>query len=105
MRWALGLQGEQDGMTTAYMELRGTDPGGSPGLNLQEGRAGATLFNTVYPQCSDKIQRQVNNTQMQGLMLTVLFSHLSPSIIFEMDLVGVFNREVGQLAPRHTAAG
>lgn len=46
---------------------------------------------------------------MQGLMLTILlfffFPPLEPCVIFEMGLVGVFNREVGQLAPKHAAAG
>lgn len=46
-----------------------------------------------------------NSSQLQGLMLTILFFFpLEPAIVFEMGLVGVFNREVGRLAPRHTAA-
>lgn len=49
---------------------------------------------------------QVNSSQMQGLMLTIFFFFpLEPCVIFEMGLVGVFNREVGHLAPKHTAAG
>ena len=49
----------------------------------------------------------VNNSQLQGLMLTILFFFffpLEPAIVFEMGLVSVFIREVGRLAPRHTAA-
>ena len=48
----------------------------------------------------------VNNSQLQGLMLTILFFFfpLESAIVFEMGLVSVFIREVGRLAPRHTAA-
>ena len=42
---------------TAFMELRGTHPGGSPRLQATEGQGWDRLFNTVYPQSSEKIHR------------------------------------------------
>ena len=55
----LGLQCEEDGTMPAFMELRGTHPGGSPRLQPTEGQGWDRLFNTVYPQLETVVRNLI----------------------------------------------
>ena len=104
MRWALGLQAEQDGRIAATCGFVAHAQAGVPGQTSRRAGPGPLCSACVSPAQGQSRKAGGPHTN-EGLTPTVLSSRLSPSISFDMDLVGVFNREVGQLAPRHTAAG
>lgn len=78
---------------------------GVPGYKLQKGRAGTVCSTLCIPRAVTRYTDASEQLTTAGPYAdNSFFFPLEPAIVFEMGLVGVFNREVGRLAPRHTAA-
>ena len=79
---------------------------GVPGYNLQKGRAGTVCSTLCIPRAVTRYTDASEQLTTAGPYAdtSFFFFPLEPAIVFEMGLVSVFIREVGRLAPRHTAA-